>query len=354
MSTERALETGYGIFGRPPPLTSFDRIDEMAAEGALEVGLDIFQGVPPSAAEIAQAKAEAELKTPEGRKRAAEAKRAEIRRKEMNWGTRVTVDRGNGWKPIWGTEEDEELRVYTLTDDHEHRFWGIKPIGMNIDEFWRKYDPEVRRYDDRQEETPVNPDAPVGPLIGEPPRTLPPKKATAKSRKPQKTPEIDPSHRVRKPTTRTKKPNNTRKSLAHQVDAGNLELESEMREMPIPPRVSGRATRTKTAGTASSTRQKQAKEAEGTTPSKQNQGRPATKAKAAAKDDTVPIKRPRGRPPIERKPNQKTPKQKKTPAVTGNARVTKSRKAEQPRPSTASTHQMRTRGKGPAEPLRLP
>ena len=39
---------------------------------------------------------------------------------------------------------------------------------MGIDDFWDKYDPEVRRYEDRQQETPVNPDAPTGPLIGEP------------------------------------------------------------------------------------------------------------------------------------------------------------------------------------------
>lgn len=105
----------------------------------------------------------------------------DVREKERNWAFRVILDRKNGWKPIWpDSAKDEELRIYTLLDTFEHRFWGIKPIGMTMDEFWHKYDPEVKRYHDRQQETPVNPDAPVGELIGEPPKSLTTEETAAK------------------------------------------------------------------------------------------------------------------------------------------------------------------------------
>ena len=255
---------------------------------------------------------EAEMNTPE-RKQAAK------REKENNWGRRVVIDYGNGWKPIWDLlAKDEELRIYTLLDSGEHRFWGIKPIGMDNFEFWDKYDPEVKRYDDRQQETPVNPDAPVGPLIGEPPKNLTTEEAATKPVKRQKTPNINSTHRVRKSTAQSRKPGKNR---------------------------------TKRAKTVSSSQQKQATEYEGS--SKYPEGGPASKVKAATKDVTMPPKRPRGRPPVERKPTGRLPKQKNMPAVKEKAGVQRSRRADRPGP-LASIHKMRTRGKGPAELLRLP
>lgn len=299
--------------------------------------------------EAQRAKAEPNLNTPEGRRQAAEAELTEKERKKSNWASRVVIDRGNGWKPIWGTVEDEELKVYTLLDSGEHRFWGIKPIGMGIYEFWDKYDPEVRRYEDRTQETPVNPDAPTGLLIGEPPKSPPSlTTASATSKRRQKTPKINPTHRVRKPTAESSKVNkNTQKFLADKVDARHSGLEDQVREMAGTAPANGRSARNKKAATASGAQQ------------------------AATKDrDSVPSKRPRGRPPIKEKlakksPKQKktpavkgalaetSPKQKKTPAVKGNARVTKSSQTKRG-PSAPSTHEMRTRGKGPAELLQLP
>ncbi|CAF9940984.1 hypothetical protein IMSHALPRED_002239 [Imshaugia aleurites] len=290
---------------------------------------------------------EAEVHTPEGRKKAAEEKLAERKMKERNWISRVIHDRGNGWKPIWGTAEDEELRIYTLVDGGEHRFWGIKPIGMGIDDFWEKYDPEVRRYEDRQQETPVNPDAPAGPLIGEPLRSLAPEKAAARPRKRQKTPEISSTHRVQKSTKKT------RKSPAHKADAGHPRPEDQMQEAPTAPHASGMTTPKKIADPAPNAQQ-QPSEDGGSAPSTLPQGRPAPKAKAATKEDTLASKRSRGRPPARRKPTERPPNQKRTLAVKGNARITKPTKKEWLRPSPPSVHKMRTRREGPAEPLQLP
>ena len=262
---------------------------------------------------------EAEMNTPEGRKKASEMKRAEIREKEMNWAFRVVLDRKNGWKPIWGSAKDEELRIYTLLDTGEHRFWGIKPIGMTIHQFWHKYDPEVKRYHDRTQETPVNPDAPVGRLIGEPPKSLTTKETTAKPVKRQKTPDSNSTHRVRKSTAPSRTPG---------------------------------MNRPKRANTVSASQQKQATEYEGS--AKYPGERPASKAKAATKDVTMPPKHPRGRLPVEKKPTGRLPKQKKMPAVKGNAGVQKPRKADRPRPLVLSIHKMRTRQDGPAQFLRLP
>ncbi|CAD6568628.1 MAG: hypothetical protein ASARMPREDX12_001606 [Alectoria sarmentosa] len=298
---------------------------------------DIMKGMAALTAHIEaqRAKVEPNLNTPEGRKRAAEVKLAEKKRKENNWLSRVIIDRGNGWKPIWGSAVDEELRIYTLVKSDEHRFWGIKPIGMGIDEFWEKNDPEVRRHEDRQQETPVDPNAPTGTLIGEPLRnTTPPKKVAAKQRRRQRTPEINPTHRIRKPSTvstSSKMNKSTRKSLADKVDAVHSELEEQARDMTESTFATGRATRNKKVITASGAQQA------------------ATKLRASA-----PSERPRGRPPVKGKLTEQSPKQEKTPAVKGNAKVTKSSQIKQRPSALPSTHKMRTRRKGPAELLQLP
>ena len=296
---------------------------------------------------------EAESNTPKGRKKAADTKLAENRRKESDWLSRVIYDRGNGWKPIWGTAEDEELRIYTLLDSDEHRFWGIKPIGMGIDDFWEIHDPEVRRYDDRQQETPVNPDEPVGPLIGEPLRSLPPAKTVTKPRQRQKTPEVNSTYKIRKSTPKSQKITSTRKSLTHKVDAGNLDLENQMQQVPMTSHSGGRTTRAKVASTASSSQQKKGTEIEGSSRTKDPRPHLNANTKVAEKKTTVTSKRPRGRPPAKEKLTERPPKQKKTPAVKENARVTKPSQ-KKPRPLAPSTHQMRTRRAGPAELLSLP
>ena len=278
------------------------------------------------------AKAEPNLHTAEGRKKAAEAELAERQRKENDWLSRVIYDRGDGWKPIWGTAEDQELRIYTLAVGGAHRFWGIKPIGMGIDDFWDKYDPEVRRCEDRQQETPVNPDAPTGSLIGEPLRSSPPSnKAAANPRKRQKLSEVNPTHRVQKSNIKSAKDKKiTRKSLTHKVDAGHPKLEDQIQEAPVAEPTNDRSPRKKTAIIESGAHQESVTENGGST-----------------------TKRPRGRPPTKGILVEKSSKQKKTTAVKGNARVTKSQRKKQ-HLSAPSTHKMRTRAKGPANLLQLP
>ena len=350
MSANQALYSSSGLFGRlgypsEQPQNTVPLSPEMARSiEAMNAHI-----------EARRLQMEAEMNTPEGRKKAAEMKLADIERKKSNWFSRAFHDRGNGWKPIWGTAEDEEMRIYTLLDSDEHRFWGVKPIGMTIYDFWEKYDPEVKRYEDRQQETPVNPDAPAGPLIGEPPRSPIPKRAAAKPVDRPKTPELKSNQRVRKSKTQPRKSNrNTRKSLARMLDAGHPELERQSREVPTKPHVGGKLIRTKLVDKASSSQQKEAKKDEGSVNFQHPRGAPNTKTKAIGKDDTVPSKRPRGRPPMKRKSTERPPKQRKTPATKENAGVQKVQRAERLRPLAPSTHKMRTRGKGPAEPLRLP
>lgn len=160
----------------------------MSIERASDSTTWIFGGPNPNVKMTPMSPEEARLEKSTGHYKQWEAHRIQmeaemepdVREKENNWASRVILDRGNGWKPIWGSAKDEELRIYTLLKTFEHRFWGIKPIGMTIHEFWHKYDPEVKRYHDRQQETPVNPDAPVGVLIGEPPKSLTTKETAAK------------------------------------------------------------------------------------------------------------------------------------------------------------------------------
>lgn len=129
---------------------------------------------------------------------------------------------------------------------------------MEIDEFWEIYDLEVRRYNDRQQETPVNPDEPVGPLIGEPPRSLPPTKVVAKPGPRQRRPEKRSTYKNRKLRAISRKVNNTRNSLADKVDAEDLDLEGQTQEVLTISRIAGRMTRPKVSSTVSSSQQRRA------------------------------------------------------------------------------------------------
>lgn len=339
---------------------------------------------------------ERELDTPENRQKALEAKVVERERKKINFHfcRAMPMYLDEGWKHLRDELADEEIRVYT-TDYERRRFWGIKPIGMGMFEFWEQNDPEVDRYEDNIAVTwadplippPVTASDEINPVIwaGQglnpdvtPPElhvaeVPPPAKAATKSRRRQKTPDVNPTHRVRKPTTKSPKANkNNQKSLANKMDAGHSGLEEQVRDMTETTHAGERTTRNKAAPQRSNTQQKSTTEDEYSATSKRPRGRPAVKAKPVANNETsapkrprgrpaastrpitkdqdeLPLKRPRGRPPVKGKP----PKQTKTPAVKGNARVTKSSQAERHRPAAPSTHKMRTRGEGPAELLEL-
>ena len=276
---------------------------------------------------------EAEINTPEGRKKAAEAAEAELTERRRAWGTRVVATPLDGFVGIHDSAKDRELQIYTRTYDLKHKFWGVKPAGMTIWDFWDIHDPEVKRYYDANQETPASdePSKVAPPPANSPQRT----KCLPKSKRPQTSSNINPTHRVTKSTT-PKVINSTRKSLAHKIDAGDSALENQVQDVKVAVRARGRPTRNKPAETVSGVKQKSAK------------------AKSTVQDKISPqSKRPRGRPPAKEKSTGRPPNQKKIPAVRGDARVTKSSQKES-RPSAPSTHKMRTRRSGPAEFLQLP
>ena len=277
---------------------------------------------------------EAEMDTPEGRQKAAEVAEAELAEKRQAWGARAWALPYDGFKGIPDSAEDRELKVYTRTYDHKHKFWGVKPIGMTIWDFWDIHDPEVKRYDDANQETPATPEPPTV----APPRTDSPQqtKPTAKTKRQQKPSNVNPNHRVRKLTPPPKVNNKTRKSLAHKIDAGSPGVDDQIRIVDRAVRAHGRPTRNEAAVPASGAGQKTAK------------------AKISVQDN-IPSqpKRTRGRPSADAKPTERRSDQMNTSIVQGKARITKSSRKE-PRPLAASTHKMRTRRAGSAEPLQLP
>ena len=172
-------------------------------------------------------KEEAERNTPEGRKKAAKEAEAEIAEKRQHWGRRAAALPYDGFKGILDSAEDKELQVYTRTYHHEHKFWGIKPVGMSIWDFWDIHDPEVKRYDDANQETPATPEPST---LAPPPINSPRKpRPTAKIRRQQKPSNVNPNNRVKKLTTPSKDNNKTRRSLASKVGSGNPGLNSQVR-----------------------------------------------------------------------------------------------------------------------------
>ena len=339
------------------------------------------------AAETA-AQREAELNTPENRQKAAEAKVAERERRRLDFHVMRAIPRClyEGWKHLRQEATDEEIRVYT-TDHKRHRFWGIKPVGMGMQDFWDENDPDVTRYDDNiamtwanplfpppvteHKDIPViwagrgvNPDStPAEPPVAEAP---PPVKAV-KSRGRQKSPDVNPTHRVRKSKTPSPKINkkSTGKSLADKTNAGHSRLEDQMPEEQEVAPASKRPSRKKPTITPPDPQPEPATKDEVSAPPKRTRGRPASKANPAPKVDAASLpKRPRGRPAkakpatkakdasLPKRPRGRPPGKGKATKVQGNARVTKSSQKER-RAVAPSQHKMRTRGKGSAELLQL-
>lgn len=326
------------------------------------------------------ARIEVEMNTPENRQKAFEAEVAERERKriDFHFGRAMPSFMDDGWKHLRQDLIDEEIRVYT-TDYERLRFWGIKPAGMGMYDFWEQNDPEVRRYDDNIAMTWANPliRPPVttydesNPVIWagqglnpdlippEPPIAIVPllnKAATSWSTR-QEAPEINTTHRVSKSTTPSPKADkNTRNSL---VDNG---LATFKRSRGRPAAKANLASKNDIVPHSKRPRGRPAAKvnlaSEKNDPSslpKRPRGRPATKAQPAANSEDAlsnSLKRPRGRPPGKGKSTERPSKQKKASMVKGS-RITKSRQTER-RPSLPSTHKMRTRRGGPAELLQLP
>ncbi|KAL9129721.1 MAG: hypothetical protein Q9175_007219 [Cornicularia normoerica] len=278
-----------------------------------------------------------------------------------------------GWKHIREDLADEELRVYT-TDHKRPRFWGIKPAGIGMFDFWEQNDPEIERYEDNIAMTWANPLIPPpvttydenivmiwagkgsNPDLtpSEPPtaKAPPATKAAAKPRRGRESSYVNTTHRVRKSTAESSKvKKNTRKSVVHKVDAGHSEFEDQMQEVTEAAHASDNSRRPQGRRPANA---KSVAQNNISSIPKRLRGRPSTSTQPPANEtDPIPSTRPRGRPPLKEKAIERPSKlKKKTPAIEGNARVTKSSQKKS-RPSAPSTHKMRTRGEGPAELLQL-
>lgn len=324
--------------------------------------------------DIEQARREMEMNTPENRQKAFEAEMAERERKKIDFHCCRAMPNslGEGWKHLREDFVHEEIRVYTY-DYKRRRFWGIKPAGIGMYDFWEQIDPEVGRYDDNiamtwenphvsppvtthRENTPeiwagqgINPDLPPPepPIAAAPP----PNKAAGGPRRRQISPEVNSTHRVRKSTSLSPKiDNSTRKSL---VDEDLAPLK-RLRGRPA-----GKAKKASKNDTSLSKRPRGRPATKANIASKNDaalskrpRGRPPVKAQPAAnKKETLPSKRPRGRPSTKGKATERPSKQKKPPTVKGS-RVTKPPQTVQRQ--APSTHKMRTRGGGRAEFLQLP
>ena len=340
---------------------------------------------------IERARKEAQVNTPQNHQKPTEAEETERARKRLDFHGLRAFPRfmKEGWKQLDLGSEDKELRVYT-TGGGSRTFWGIKPVGMDMMEFWEQNDPEVRRYEDNiavtwadplvpppvtYEEYPVlwagrgvNPDlTPAEPPIAEAP---PPTKA-ARPRRQKKIPEVNPTHRVKKskaPSPKSSK-KGTRKSLADKTDAGHSRPEAQIPEEQSTAPATDEPSQSEPAATTPAPEHDPTTRAAGPAPLKRPRGRPANKANPATKlnDASTPSKRTRGRPakaqpaakgkdaslPKRPRPRGRPPGKGKATAVQGNARVTKPPQKEN-RALAPSTHGMRTRGKGTAELLQLP
>ena len=49
------------------------------------------------------------------------------------------------WKLIEGSLDEKDIRAYTRTDSREQKFWGVKSVGLSVEEFWAKYDSDGRK-----------------------------------------------------------------------------------------------------------------------------------------------------------------------------------------------------------------
>lgn len=338
-----------------------------------------------------RARQEVEMMSPENRQKAAETEAAERERKWIDFHFKRAIPRflEAGWKHIRQELTDEEIRVYT-TDYDSRRFWGIKPAGIGMNEFWELNDPEVTRYNDNiavtwedplirpavtafSENKPtiwagrgVNPDlkAPEPPAVEAPLPTT-----GAKSKRRQKIPEVDPIHRVRKSKTPSPKINKkgNRKKLAEKTNAGPSRPEDPTQEEPSSAPTTDGPSQTKTVLSPSTTQQLPTPDDQLQLPSKRPRQQPTHTAKPApAPSSPQPPKRPRGRPAkpkpatkdavtsSPKRPRGRPPGKGKSTAVKGNAGVTKTPSQQKGRRALApSTHVMRTRGKGTAELLQL-
>ena len=225
-----------------------------------------------------------------------------------------------------------DVRVYTKLKSGEFKYWGIRDDDMEIEDFWAKFDPENTRYQDDNEDNPVD----LGSTENESSSNnhTPHVNAAARLGRRQKTPQINPQHRVRKSPSLTPQINKrTRQSLAAKVGT----------------EIAGLGEKTPGTSAAKNTSALPVQ----TSGKPKVRGRPR-KAPPSVPEPTfpnidltpsTPAKRKRGRPAKTKSQSKSSAKQDR-PAAESNAKITKPKQRKQ-KTQAPSIHAMRTRAKGP-------
>ena len=253
-----------------------------------------------------------------------------------------------------------DVRVYTKLKSGEYKYWGIRDDDMEIEDFWAKFDPENTRYQDDNEDNPLD----LGSARHDSPsnNSTPGISAPSRSSTRQKTPKINPQHRVQKSPSVTPQINKrTRRSLATKVGAGVAGLGGQVPGFPESTSKGRRSVAhlsTAEELDAHSTRPRRsdtsAKDPPVQAPGKsRGRGRPRKLQPTILEPSrpntdflsSTPAKRKRGR-PAKTKVQSKSSAKQDRPAAESSAKITKPKQRKQ-RFQAPSIHAMRTRAKGP-------
>ena len=253
-----------------------------------------------------------------------------------------------------------DVRVYTKLKNGEYKYWGIRDDDMEIEDFWAKFDPDNTRYEDDNEENPMDPvPAQITSSTNNP---SPRASVSPRPTRSQNTPQINAKHRVRKSATVTPQASKrTRKSLATKVSAGLAGLDKQVPEIQKTTSRSRRSAAHLATVERSDAHAKGPKESDAatSTPTQalgkaKGRGRPRN-VQSGVPDSTnlnadvvtpSPAKRKPGR-PAQTKPASKISAKQDRPAAESNAKITKPKQRTQ-RTLAPSIHAMRTRAKGSA------
>ena len=228
-----------------------------------------------------------------------------------------------------------DVRIYTKLKSGEYKYWGVIDDDMDIEDFWAKFDPENTRYQDDNEDNPLEVESAENESFSNNP--TPRVSAAAGLERRQKTPQINPHHRVRKsPSVTPQIEKRTRKSLAAKVGAGIAGLDK---------RVPGTSAAENLPVQASGKPRGRGR------PRKEQPSIPEPSGPTTDLTPSTSAKRKRGRPAKTNFQSKPSAKQGK-PAAKSNAKITKSKQKEQ-RSQVPSTHAMRTRAKGPVSGSRI-
>ena len=263
-----------------------------------------------------------------------------------------------------------DVRIYTKLKSGEYKYWGVIEDDMDMEDFWAKFDPEDTRYQDDNEDNPLD----IGSAETASPSNIPTPRIGVASgvERRQKTPQRNPQHRVQKSPSVTPQINKrTRRSLGAKEGAEIAGPDKQVRDVPESSSKSRRsvahlatveesdahATRPRRSGAAKNT---SAKNPPVQTPGKpRGRGRPR-KVQPSILEPTFPstdltsstsAKRKRGR-PAKTKSQSKSSAKPDRPAAEGKAKITKPKQRKR-RSQAPSIHAMRTRAKGPVSGSRI-